>query len=162
MEPLYIQVVNGQPVNHPAFENNLIEAFGTVPDDWVPFTRVERPTVSLYQVIDPPEPKYEFVNGVWYDNWTVRDMTDAEKSAKQQPIKDAWAARPYASNFAAWVYDEATNSYKPPIPRPTDGLTYRWSGAENNWKLAPDMPKDGTLYSFNFDSWAWEPMPQGT
>ena len=162
MEPLYIQVVNGQPVNHPAFESNLVAAFGSVPDDWQPFTRVEQPTIGLYQIIDPSQSSYQFINGIWYDQWTVRDMTDAEKAAKQQPVKDAWAARPYASNFAAWVHDEATNSYNPPIPRPTDGLTYRWSGAENNWKLAPEMPKDGTLYSFNFDSWAWEPIPQGT
>jgi hypothetical protein len=161
MEPLYIQVVSGQPVNHPAFESNLIAAFGAVPADWVPFNRVERPTVGLYQVIDPPDATYEIVDGTWSDVWTVRDMTADEKVASQQFVRDAWAARPYASNFSAWVYDEADNSYKPPIPRPTDGQLWRWSGSDNNWKLAPAIPTDGNVYAFNFDSWAWESITQG-
>ena len=162
MEPLYIQIVNGQPVNHPAFESNLIAAYGALPDDWAPFTRVERPTIGLYQLVDPPEPKYEFIDGSWYDHWSVRDMTPDEKAAIQQPVKDAWAARPYASNFSAWTYDEASNSYRPPIPRPTDGQNWRWSGAELNWKVAPIMPDDGNQYKFDFDNWAWVQVTQGT
>lgn len=31
---LFIQIKDGMPINYPAFEDNLIEAFGRVPDDW--------------------------------------------------------------------------------------------------------------------------------
>ena len=41
---LYIQTENGQPINHPAFEDNLIQAFGEVPAHWAPFNRIHQPT----------------------------------------------------------------------------------------------------------------------
>lgn len=162
MDPLYIQIVNGFPVNHPAFESNLITAFGAVPDDWKPFNRVPAPVVGLYQVIDPLEPTYQFLNDYWCDCWTVREMTENEISAKQQPVKDAWANRPYASNFTAWIFDVDTLSYKPPVPRPTDGQNWRWSGAENGWKIAPPIPDNGNRYMFDFDNWTWVQVTQGT
>ena len=70
-------------------------------------------------------------------------------------VKDAFAQRPYASNFSAWIFDEETCAMKPPIPRPDDGQQWRWSGAENNWKIAPDRPNDGKAYTFDFDTWVW-------
>ena len=155
---LYIKTENGNPVNHPAFEDNLIQAFGSVPNHWEPFVRVERPTSELYQVVSD-QPTYKKVDGVWTDVWTIRDMTAEEKAALQKPVKDAWAIRPFSSNFTAWVYDESTNSYQPPIPQPTDApkdQMYRWSGVDNNWKLAPWPPNDGKLYQFNFDNWVYE------
>ena len=157
MECLYIQVVDGQTVNHPALESNLIAAFDSVPEDWQPFTRGDQPPLVGYQVYDPPYSSYQFINGSWTDVWTIRDMTDAEKYAIQQPVKDAWAARPYASNFTAWVYNEASNTYEPPFPRPTDGQIYRWNGADNNWKIAPEAPNKGQSYTFDFTSWVWVP-----
>lgn len=160
MDQLFIQIVDSAPVNHPAFESNLVQAFGGVPEGWATFTRVPPPEVTRYQVLDPA-PTYALVDGVWSDVWHVRDMTPDEKTAYQQPVKDAWAVRPYATNFSAWAFDETTLTYKPPIPRPTDGQTYRWSGPDNNWKLAPPMPNDGNVYAFNFDSWAWESITQG-
>ena len=162
MDPLYIQIINGQPINHPAFESNLIAAFGAVPSDWEAFVKSPRPNAALYQMVVPAQPPYVFLNGVWTDVWDVREMTHNEKVAMQQPVKDVWAARPYASNFSAWTYDEASNSYRPPIPRPTDGQNWRWSGAELNWKVAPIMPDDGNQYKFDFDNWAWVQVTQGT
>jgi hypothetical protein len=86
---LYIQTENGQTVNHPAFESNLIAAFGGVPDHWKPFVRVERPTLGVYEVLESEQSSYQMVDGVWTDAWSVRPMTDEEKAAKQQVLRDA-------------------------------------------------------------------------
>jgi hypothetical protein len=153
---LYIQTENGQTVNHPAFEHNLIEAFGGVPDHWKPFVRVERPTLGVYEVLESQDAAYEFVDGVWTDVWTVRPMTAEEIAAKQQQVIDAWALIPNAFNFTAWVLDEATLRMVPPIPRPVEeGKIFRWSGADNNWKEAPAKPEGEGQYVFDFAQWIW-------
>lgn len=136
MMNLYIETNNGTTVNHPAFENNLIQAFGAVPDHWEPFVRVERPIPTVYQVLDSQESTYEKVNGVWTDVWALRSMTAEEIAAKQQSVKDNWAATPGIENYSTWVFDEATCSFVPPVPYPETGV-YRWSGADNNWIEIP-------------------------
>lgn len=151
---LYIQTENGQTVNHPAFEHNLIAAFGGVPDHWKPFVRVERPTLGVYEILESEQPAYQMVDGVWTDVWTVRPMTDEEKAAAQQAVRDAWALILNAFNFTAWVLDEATLRMVPPIPRPVEeGKIFRWSGADNNWKEAPAKPEG--QYVFDFAEWTW-------
>ena len=155
---LYIQTENGNAVNHPAFEDNLIAAFGSIPANWETFIRVERPIPTLYQVLDSQEPTYQKANGAWSDTWSVRDMTAEEKAAKQQAVKDAWASRPDAANFAAWTFDAETCSYAPPTARPTDG-DYRWRGTDNTWVLVPDYPTDGGTYTFDLATGAWLATP---
>ena len=153
---LYIQTENGQTVNHPAFEHNLIEAFGGVPDHWKPFVRVERPVLGVYEVLESQDAAYEFVDGVWTDVWTVRPMTAEEIAAVHQQVIDAWALRPNAFNFTAWVLDEANLRMVPPIPRPVEeGKIFRWSGADNNWKEAPAKPEGEGQYVFDFAQWIW-------
>ena len=159
---LYIKVENGQTVDHPAFGDNLRQAFGEIPSNWQPFTRIERPILGVYEVLDSDTPTYQKVDGVWKDVWALRAMTAAEKAAKQQVAKDVWAARDQAANWSAWVFNEATCEYDPPTPRPeTDetklqqGIYTFWSGADNNWKDTPTYPKDGKNYKFDFFAWAW-------
>jgi hypothetical protein len=77
---LFIQIENNQPVNHPAVKENLLDAFGKIPDDWEVFVRVEKPKVDIYKVVDPDYPEYKKVDEVWTDVWSVRDMTAEEKS----------------------------------------------------------------------------------
>jgi len=154
---LYIQIENGQTVNHPAFEDNLMQAFGEIPAHWEEFMRVERPIATVYQILESDEPTYEKVNGVWTDVWALRDMTDAEKAAKQQAVRDAFSTREYASNWSAWTLDETTCTMVPPIPRPAPvaGVDVRWCGADNNWKVVPAQPVDGGQYKFDFLAWNW-------
>ena len=154
---LYIQVENGQTVNHPAFEDNLLQAFGQIPSNWEPFARVERPIPSIYEILESNDPTYQKINGNWTDVWVLRPMTQAEKSAKQQAVKDEWAAREQASNWSAWIFNENTCQYEPPIPRPepVEGKIVFWSGANNNWKEAPPYPQDGSQYKFDFFAWTW-------
>ncbi len=116
---LYIETENSTIKNHPAFENNLIQAFGSVPAHWETFIRVERPILGVYELMTAEEPTYEKVDGVWTDVWHKRDMTAEEKTAKQQDVITAFNDRDQASNWSAWTLDEATCMMVPPIPRPT-------------------------------------------
>jgi hypothetical protein len=152
---LYIETENGAVKNHPAFEDNLIEAFGLVPSHWEPFVRVERPVPTVYQVLESNESVYTKVNGVWTDVWALREMTAEEKTAKQQAVKDAWAALPNYNNFIAWTFNDVTCLMTPPIPYPelVEGVTMIWCGADNNWKEAPARPEGE--YKFDFLAWQW-------
>lgn len=157
---LYIETKDGQTVNHPAFEDNLIQAFGSIPDNWEPFTRVERPVPDVYEVLESNEPTYQKIDGVWTDVWVLRPMTQEEKTALQQSVRDVFNAREQAENWSAWTFDEATCAMVPPIPRPepdedkiSQGIFTFWSGADNNWKDTPVRP-DGN-YKFDFLAWVW-------
>lgn len=154
---LYIETENGQVKNHPAFEDNLIQAFGSVPSHWEPFVRVEQPEIGVYEVLESEQPTYTKVNGVWTDVWSVRSMTTEEKVAKQQEVIAMFNSREQAENWSAWTLDEATCTMKPPIPRPdpVEGKTIFWCGADNNWKEAPTFPSDGKEYKFDFLAWTW-------
>jgi hypothetical protein len=157
---LYIETENGATKKHPAFEDNLIEAFGAIPAHWEPFIRVEKPQPTLYQVLDSEEPTYAKVNGVWTDVWVLRDMTAEEKTAKQQAVITAFNNRDQASNWSAWTLDEVTCTMVPPIPRPEPdqtkidaGIRTFWCGADANWKDTPVRPEGE--YKFDFIAWAW-------
>jgi hypothetical protein len=152
---LYIETENGVTKNHPAFENNLLQAFGSIPAHWEPFTRIERPTLSVYEVMASQDPTYEKVDGVWADVWHKRDMTAEEKTSKQQAVITAFNSREQAENWSAWTFDEATCTMQPPIPRPepVEGKLVFWCGADANWKEAPARPEGE--YKFDFFAWAW-------
>lgn len=154
---LYIETINEQPVNHPAFEDNLIQTFGIIPENWEPFIRVKRPIPNVYQVLESDEPVYTKVDGVWTDMWTIRDMSAEEKSAKQQKVFDDFNAREQISNWSAWKFDEDTCTMVPPIPRPEriEGVLMFWCGADNVWKEAPERPVDDKRYKFDFFAWQW-------
>jgi hypothetical protein len=128
---LYIQVENGQTVNHPAFEDNLIQAFGSVPANWEPFDRIERPVLNVYEILVSDQPTYQKIDGRWKDVWVIRPMTSEEKVARQDAVKQEWSQ----IGFASWVFDEDSCSFKPPVPRPTDGKTYRWDEPTTSWIL---------------------------
>jgi len=158
---LYIETNNGQTINHPAFEDNLIQAFGSIPERFESFNRVERPIPTAYQILVSQEPTYQKVNNVWTDVWDLRDMTAEEKLAKQQFLRDAYNTREQASNWSAWTLDEVTCKMQPPIPCPVPDQTKidadiftAWCGAENNWKDMPVQPTDGQ-YKFDFFAWQW-------
>lgn len=159
---LYIETENGQIKNHPAFENNLLQAFGAIPEHWVPFERIARPDLSAYEVMESETSTYEFVNGVWKDVWRKRDMTAEEKTAKQQAVITFFNTRDQVENWSAWTFDEATCTMQPPIPRPEPdqaklnaGILTMWCGADNNWKDTPVKPVDDNQYKFDFLAWQW-------
>lgn len=152
---LYIETENGTIKNHPAFEDNLIQAFGFVPAHWELFARVERPTPSIYQLLESQEAVYTKVNGTWMDVWSLRDMTVEEKKAYQQSVITEFNEREYATNWSAWTLDEVTCVMIPPIPRleRVEGILVFWCGADNNWKEAPTRPEGE--HKFDFFAWNW-------
>lgn len=157
---LYIQTKNSQTINHPAMESNLIQAFGSVPETWEPFIRVERPTIGVYELLESETPIYQKVDGVWKDVWAWRSFTVKEKADKQQAVINAFNNRPQAENWSAWALDEETCTMQPPIPRPmpdkeklNNGIFTFWCGADNNWKDTPVKPEGN--YRFNFIEWVW-------
>jgi hypothetical protein len=154
---LYIETENGVTKNHPALEENLIQAFGVIPEHWEPFIRVQCPILDVYQILENSEASYEKVNGVWTDVWRVRDMTAEEKTAQQQTIITAFNNREYAANWSAWTLDEATCRMTPPIPRPDpiQGINIFWCGTQGNWREAPLRPVDGNQHKFDFFAWQW-------
>ena len=150
---LYIETENGVTKNHPALEDNLLQAFGSIPAHWEPFTRVKRPTLTAYQLLENQEAIYTKVNGTWTDTWSIRDMTAEEKTAKQQATITAFNEQEYASNWSTWTLDEATCTMQPPIPRPASVQNMLWCGADSNWKEAPTPPEG--KYKFDFIAWVW-------
>jgi hypothetical protein len=159
---LYIETENGAYKNHPAFEDNLIQAFGAIPTHWEPFTRVECPMPGIYQVLESNVPVYAKVDGVWTDVWLLRDMTQEEKTAKQQAVITAFNEHEQAQNWSAWTLDEVTCTMVPPILRPAvdetkiaAGIRTFWCGADANWKDTPAYPVDNNQYKFDFFAWEW-------
>ena len=158
---LYIETENGVVKNHPALEDNLLHAFGAIPDHWEPFVRVARPEPDVYQKVAYDEPVYTKINGIWTDVWTLRDMTAEEKTFKQQATITTFNALPNAFNFSTWTLDEATCTMVPPIERPSidqtkidAGIFTFWCGADNNWKDTPVRPAGEQ--TFDFATWQWE------
>lgn len=149
---LYIETEDGVTKNHPAFEDNLIQAFGSVPERWKPFIRVEPPVVGLFEVCDCV---YELVNGVYTDVHNVRPMTAEEKTTKIAEAK--------ANLRPNWTLNEETLQPSPP-PRPTvkGAYPYKFDIETNQWleSSVPPLPswipsEDGLRYV------APTPRPEG-
>lgn len=115
---LFIQVEDGNCINHPAFEDNLIQAFGAVPPNWEPFVRVPRPVVGPYQILESQEPTYQKVDGVWQDVWALSEISEEEKIAKQNKYKEEWAALGTAGRLPegwdTWEFNESECRYMAP------------------------------------------------
>jgi hypothetical protein len=168
---LYIRIKDGQPFEHPIFGDNFRQAFpdidvNNLPAEFARFERVERPVLGQYEVMLSENATYELIDGVYKDVWHKRDMTEEEREAKRQAsiqaVQSAWAARPQAENWSAWVLNEETFAYDPPIPRPEKdqtkidaGILTMWCGADNNWKDTPVRPVDDNQYKFDFLAWQW-------
>ena len=133
MENLYIEVVDGEIINHPIFESNLIEVFPNIVlddhDKYIPFQRVPQPTVGIFEVNEGVVYEFDGPNLV-KDVWKIRAMTSAEKQAK---ITQARAAQPYPS----WTFDETTLIWSPPVPYPgnlNSQKRYVWDEDSLSWK----------------------------
>jgi hypothetical protein len=150
---LYIETEDGVTKNHPAFEDNLIQAFGSVPERWKPFVRVEPPVVGLFEVY--VDTVYELVDGVYTDVHNVRPMTIEEKAARIEQAR--------ANLLPNWTLNEETLQASPP-PRPTvrGAYPYKFDRETNLWVESDTPPfpswipsEDGLRYV------APTPKPEG-
>jgi hypothetical protein len=158
---LFIEIEEGKPKHHPAFENNILEAFGHIPPNFEPFVRVSQPMLDVYQVLNDPPFTYEKINGIWTDVWSIRPMSESEKIQKQNDQKSKWNeyinSTGYPENWSAWIFNEDTCQYSSPVPPPENTLDkfYEWCGADSQWKEVPERPVDGNQYKFNYSTWSW-------
>jgi len=129
---LYIQIENGQPINHPAFEDNLQEAFGSVPSNWAPFNRTQQPNGLLTTPFQTAQCTYALSSdGVtWEDVWIAVDMTEAEKSA----LIAERQANPPGPNL---TLNTTTLQWTPNTAKPIDGQKYRWDTPTGTWVVIP-------------------------
>jgi hypothetical protein len=131
---LFIRLQNGEPVEHPILEENFIQIFphidiNNLPEEFIEFVRKPEPSVlGVYEIYVGGH--YEIIDGVCTDVHTVRSMTDEEKLAKQDAIKQDWAEHGYPS----WIFDEITCSFKSPIGSyPSDDKIYKWDEDTISW-----------------------------
>jgi hypothetical protein len=132
---LYIQIQNGQPIKNPAFEDNLLNAYGSIPSNWAPFNRIEQPSDLLKNPFQTAKSNYALSSDgiTWEDQWVAVDMTDAEKQAL---ITEA-QAHPPGPNM---TMDTSTLLWNPNTPMPTDGKKYYWEYFTGEWAVIPSNP----------------------
>ena len=126
---LFIQIRNGQPFEHPIFGDNLRHAFPGIdvlnlPPEFAVFERV--PQNVQPGPFEIAEVSYQWFDTVVKDVWSVRPMTDEEKTAK---IAEYRANKP----FPSWTLDETTLTYNPPTPMPDNKKPYRWNEETLSW-----------------------------
>jgi hypothetical protein len=130
---LYIRIVNGQPFEHPILGDNFKQAFpeidvNNLSSEFARFVRVTPPVLGPYEKNQTVS--YQLVGGIYTDVFACEPMTAEEIDAKQQFVKDAWAANgPYPS----WVFNEVECGFYAPVAYPTDGKRYRWDEPTVSW-----------------------------
>ena len=133
---LYIQIENGEPINHPIMESNLVQAFPNIdlnnlPSNFARFERVPGPGLGAYEVSEGAT--YEWVDGIVKDVHHVRVMTAEERTAKQDATKAEWQQ----NGFDSWVFNEELCRFEAPIPYPDDGKFYVWDEPTTSWVEMP-------------------------
>lgn len=133
---LYIQLENGEPVNHPIVEENLRQAFpeldlNNLPETFARFERAPGPGIGVYEVSEGAT--YEWVDGVIKDVHHIRTMTSEERTAKQDAVKAKWQQ----GGFASWIFNEETCRFEAPSPYPADGKFYVWDEPTIRWAEMP-------------------------
>lgn len=146
MSRLYIKVdSNNMFIDHPHFERNVQKLYPDhdlnqgPPLGWMEFVRVPPPEIGPYQKFTDtiggnialafPHNglEYAIVDGKYTDVWHVEDMTDAEKTEKQNAVKAEWAE----NGFASWVFNEDTCGFEAPTPQPEGD--YYWNEETLSW-----------------------------
>jgi hypothetical protein len=101
-----------------------------LPDTFAEFERVAPPALGPYE--KNLQVSYELVDGKYKDVFTKENLTDAEKTAKQNQVKAEWADN---NGYASWTFNEDTCAFEPPTPEPDDGKIYYWEEESLSWLL---------------------------
>lgn len=131
---LYIRLKDGQPIDHPLLEENLLQVFpdldlNNLPDWLAKFERIEKPILGVYE--KNQRLSYEFVGNIVMDVWRADQFSKEEILEKQNQTKADWAI----NGFPSWIFDESSCSFIPPVPYPSDGKNYNWNEQIVNWEL---------------------------
>jgi len=130
---LYIKIQDGQILDHPILEDNLMMIWpdidlNNLPREYVKFIRVAKNvSEGPYEIAYI---SYEWDGDTVRDVWYLRPMTAAEQLAKQEMVKQDWQTYGYAS----WQFNETTCGFDPPVPYPNDENKYRWNEDTQTWE----------------------------
>lgn len=132
MEKLYIEVQNGQPINHPILESNLRMFFGDqlLPEQYIEFIKTPMPEIGVYEIYVGAS--YQIENDHCVEIHHVRNMNDEEKLNKQNHVKTLFTNH---IGFSSWTFDENLCRFLPPVPMPEDGNRYEWNEETLSWNL---------------------------
>ena len=145
---LFIKVKDGEPFEHPIFEENFVQAFPDIdtenlPPEFARFIRVPQPRLDRFEIYEGVT--YEWNGWAFTDVHHVRPMSSAEREEVIARIK---AARPNES----WTWDEEGIKWWSP-QRPTTGGPWRFDLVAKDWVIATEPPfpswtvsEDGTHY----------------
>lgn len=86
---LFIRIVDGQPFEHPIFEDNFKEAFPEIdienlPSEFAKFERIVMPSIKVFEIA---ELTYGWDGEVVKDIWNVRQMTPEEHQQKTKILE---------------------------------------------------------------------------
>lgn len=136
----YIRIKDGLPFEHPILESNFKRAFpdidvNNLPPEFAEFERVKKPDLGVYEVYEGLT--YEWVDGVVKDVHNIRQLTNEEKTEKQNQVKADWAE----TGFPSWIFNEETCNFDPPIPYPEDDSinVYDWNEETLSWEILKDI-----------------------
>jgi hypothetical protein len=146
---LFLKIENGQPINHPAYDFNLVHAFGQIPEGWTMFNRVRQPNDLIIGTFQKANCTYGLSSdGVtWEDKWSVVDMTEEEK---QNLIEEVQSNPPFPNA----ILDTTTLKWKGP-PKPTDNQSYAFNVETGTWVVVQPKPDDGKKYYYDFSKNEW-------
>ena len=139
---LYIKLQNGQPIDHPITEENLLQIY--------PNREFERSDSDFIEFIKRPIPNdmnpYEIYEGARYEVSVservckevhyIRGMNNEEKIQKRNEIIENWnASDAIIPKPKSWTFNEELCKYVPPIPYPTnsDSFRYIWDEETLSW-----------------------------
>ena len=152
MNELYIKIdKDNKPINHPLLLSNMVDCFPNhnfnagPPEGYLPFERVPEPELGPYEKWDESIKgeqcdawshngmQYELVDGKIKDVWKILPLTDEEKKAKQDAVKDG--------AYASWTFNEELCIMEPPVPHPDpkgeefekNGKAWIWNESDRKW-----------------------------
>lgn len=139
----FIQIRDGQPIEHPVLESNMRVAFpkmdlDNLPDTWAEFVRHPVPKIGPYQVYQGCI--YEWIDGKVQDVHQVREMIESERQDKIQFVKDQWSS---GGGFPSWTFNEAECRFDPPVPYPEGDEIHVWDEDSLSWKPIPAQTIEG-------------------
>lgn len=133
--PFYIEVDSqGNSINHPIEENNLLAHLGIgnpniIPlDKYQPFERLQPPEIESFEYYTVTYQKRP--DGVWTDVFEIHELT-REEYLQFLNETNPNGGKPYPS----WILSEDYSTWLPPVPYPEDGQNYVWNENELKWDL---------------------------
>lgn len=103
----YIKVENNVAIGNPVLEQNLLDVFGSIPENYAPFKRMHPNEFDIDITNKFKRAVNEYVlseDGItWRDNWSVVDISEEEKQKIIQIHKEI---KPRGVDINLFEFDE--------------------------------------------------------